>query len=587
MKKIALTAKILFLLSTCAFLFLNSCAEDEKLNPVNSISVSQGTYIGVVHITWPPVTDAGYYNIQRMGPDGTWMGAGTVTEPPFDDYGFGLPDNKLVEGARYIYRISSASADVGDSPYSDPSGEGWIYECQAIELQATRQNDGTVSLVWNDPNLSQAIKSNVVTYYYKIMRRYEGETSYQDIHTTNPASTIQNFNYTDGTVANDKKAFYKIQGWYNFEFKNMDWGLTSEYFMEEYPETEESGGASQSNYTITQLNSFPRLNNGCEYVFLKNIENEMYAATLAKPVLGNPIIYKLSGSTWQNISTGYPAGLLRNFKGISICGDGTSLWTAGVADSAYIYAYNSGWSSNLAPNNLGLGTVPDHLQVEYAQNNLYALCSHDKKIDVYTYTQNGAWNLDTVLDDGISATDLVFKKYNNTLYCSYLIINSESNSTLRIKHLEGSNWITDFDASYDNIMNVKISVDNSGNIYFTADYQNPTTLLGNVYKVTSPSTADKMIDDSNSWFIYPLDIDFDNLGNPVALYGKIISQSSPIEMHLAVYENNGWKDIAGDFSNFIGPADIESKDDLYFVFGDGSDVVNGYPATLNALKLNK
>lgn len=581
--------KTINVLLVLLIIFITSC--EEELNTVNEINVSQGTYVGVVHVNWEPVPEAAYYNIERKGPDGEWIGAGTVTNPPFDDYGYGLPDNKLVEGVKYRYRISSGSGDIEDSPYSEPSEEGWIYELQAIEMQAIRNNEGSIIVSWIDTNQNQLNKTNLLSCRYIIKRRYDGETEFTDLHTTDYISTPQNMSYTDANVANDKKAFYTIEGWYNYEYKNLDHGNFSGHWIKDYSEVQESGGTVQVNYTITQLGDIQRANDGYGFVRLKNINGEMFAATIPKPVYGPPIIFKLNGTTWQNLSNNYPDGLQKNFEKVSICGDGTNVWVGGIADSAYVYAFNSSWSGNLAAknfglvDNLGLPKIPDNLCLEYFESNLYALIAHDDKLEVFSYAQNSSWNSEGIIENSSGIFDLGFKVFNGKLYTYYHVFNSENNSTLKIKHLEGSSWQTDFDVAYDNIMNVSVSVDNSGVIYFTSDSQEPATWKGNVFKVTSTSTAQELVSSSNTWLTYPQDIDYDDNGNPMVLYYKIISQTNA-EFRLAVYENNEWKDVAGDFSNHIGPSDIESNNGLYFVYGDGNDLVNSYPTILKAIKLN-
>lgn len=211
-------------LFTISLLILVTSCEDDTLSTVGSISVSQGTNIGVVHVNWDPSPEAAYYNIERKGPNGAWIAAGTVNAPPFDDYGFGLPDNRLVEGAKYTYRISSASGDAGDSPFSEPTGEGWIYEFQPIAMQAVRQEDGTIVLSWTDTTQNLVNQSNLSSFKYIIKRRYEDETSFKDLFTTDFMSNVQTMNYTDDGVTSDKKAFYDIQGRYQYVYKNMDMG---------------------------------------------------------------------------------------------------------------------------------------------------------------------------------------------------------------------------------------------------------------------------------------------------------------------------------------------------------------------------
>ena len=105
------------------------------------------------------------------------------------------------------------------------------------------------------------------------------------------------------------------------------------------------------------------------------------------------------------------------------------------------------------------------------------------------------------------------------------------------------------------------------------------TWNGNVFKVTSVSTAEEMVPSSNDWLIFPMDMAFDNLGNPVVMYPVFISQTA-IEIHLAVFNNSQWKELSGDFTNHIPPGALETEDGLYFVYGDGTNTTNDLPKTL-------
>ncbi|HKK43803.1 MAG TPA: hypothetical protein VJ963_15410, partial [Bacteroidales bacterium] len=376
-------------------LLINSCKE-KPLSTVSNITVSQGTYIGIVHVTWDPIPGAQYYNIERQGSDGQWMSAGTVAESPFDDYGFGLPDNKLQEGVKYSYRIVSGSSDKDDSGYANATTQGWIYEIKPITLTATREDNGYVTLTWSDPN-QDLLSVNLVGFSYKIKRKYEDQTEFTDIFTTDNMGTVQDITYTDNTVANDKKATYSVEGVYDYGYKNMDYGDFVEYWYNQFAGVEETGGSLKVNYTVTDINPLPDATDGYGYVSLKSINSVLYAATIPHPAFGAPAIYKLNGNSWQNISSSYPAGLQGNFNKISICGDGTTLWVAGVSDSAYVYSFNGTWSSNLASKNLGFADVPDNLLVEYINNKLYALCDHDNKIEILTHGQGSEWTSASVL----------------------------------------------------------------------------------------------------------------------------------------------------------------------------------------------
>ena len=68
---------------------------------------------------------------------------------------------------------------------------------------------------------------------------------------------------------------------------------------------------------------------------------------------------------------------------------------------------------------------------------------------------------------------------------------------------------------------------------------------------------------------------------------KVVSATEPMEVHLAVYENNVWKKIFNNYTKYVSPSDIESNNGIYFVFGDENSLANGYPTVLNAKILTK
>ncbi len=564
---------------------LNSCKKD--LDPIAQIGVSQGTYMGIVHLSWDPVENAEYYNIERQGPDGEWRAAGTVTNSPFDDYGFNLGDNKLVEGVKYNYRVISASRDIGDSDPAYAQNQGWIYEMKPIDLTVSRNEDASITLHWTDSNQNvYDTYGNSVQYYYVIERAYEDDMDFNQIHTTDHGGGDQT--YIDEDVATDKTAIYRITGRYEYQYKNMDDDYVTGINIKTYAEVSESGGGGggggggESQYDVENLNDLPQSGDGYGYVYLKNINDDMYLVTIPNPAFGSPVVYKLNGTSWQNISNDYPAGLQQNYDKVSICGNGTTLWVAGVSDSAYIYRFDGDWSTNLASLNLGLTSKPDNIMVEYNDNKLYAIVDHDSKLDLFSLDDNNMWNQENMLEDNASVFDLGFENFNGELYVCYTVSNSSNNSTIKIKHLSGGLWQSDFEQAYDNVMNVRFAVADNGDVYFTSDSQSPGTWQGNVFKVTSLNSAQELVGSSNTWLTFPQNIAFDNNGNVVVLYGKFVSASEPVEMHLAVYESNEWKVISGDFSNHISPATIESNNGIYFIYGDGINTVNSYPTVLKA-----
>ncbi len=572
-------------------LLFSSC-EEKDLMPIADIGVSQGTYIQIIHLSWDPVEGAQYYNIERQGPDGEWRAAGTVTTSPFDDYGFNLPQNKLVEGVEYNYRIVSASSDLDDSEPAYAQREGWTHIMEPLNITIVREKQpqgytyDKIHLTWTDPNAIFDVYGNAVRPYYVISRKYSDEVDFTVIKSR---TDIGATSFTDEYVDKTKKATYKLEGKYEYQYKNMDNDYTMGFYSKTYDEIEEEGSITpESNYNIENLGDLPASADGYGFLKLKNIDSKMYLAAIPKPTLGSPAVYKLNGTAWQNISDSYPDGLLNNFETVSICGDGTTLWAAGVSDSAYVYAFNGSWSNNIAVKNMGLSGKPGNLLVEFMDDALYALAEHDNKLEMFKLDQNGNWNSENTLEDNVSGLmDLEFRKFNNKLYAFYTITNSSNNSTVKIRHLAGSSWTTDFEKAYDNIMNLKFTVADNGDIFFTSDSQDPGAWAGNVFKVTSASTAQELVSSSDTWLTFPGGIAMDNNGNPVVVYSKFISATEPAEAHLSVYEDGQWKVISGDFSKHIFPSAVESMNGVYFVYGDGNSTTNSYPNQLKGKLLTK
>lgn len=587
-KSLVLTLKkklALISLVSLISILLFSCEEDQ-LSTVGSLSVSQGTYVGLVKITWDPAPNAQHYNLERMNADGNWAVCGSTQTIFFYDYGLNAPGDQLQEGVKYKYRVVSGSSDISDSDpiYSD--GKGWIHEMDTLNINITKDDNNRNIVTWQDLNM-QEYNLNIRSCYYVVKRKYEDEDNFSKLGTSDNYGYPNDaeISYTDYYYDQNRKASYQIIGYYQL---TTDEDQGNYYFHHTFPEKEEGGNEGpEVAYNITNLGAISGANNAYGFVALKNISSVMYAATITNPAIGKPAVYKLNGSSWDNISNSYPSGLLNNFENINIAGDGTKLWVAGVSDSAYVYEYNNGWSSNLMASNMGLSDTPDNVIVEYQGNKLYALVYHDNKLELYTYAQDTTWNLSSTIESNADISEMYFKTFNGMLYASYLISNSSYNSTLKIKHLNGSSWQNDLDFTHDYLMNICVRVDFDGTIYFSSESQDWDAWIGNVFEVTSSSSANELVPSTNTWLLIPGAITFDNEGNLVTTYIKVVSANDPMEVHLAAYENNEWKEISNDYTNHISPADIESLNGVYYVYGDGLNLSNGYPLNLNTQKLTK
>jgi len=304
--------KITFILIASITLttFFASCDKEKVLDAPSIISVSQGTYMGVVHLNWEPIPNAHSY-IERKSPDGNWLDAGSIsTNPPFDDYGFNLPDHKITFGTHYTYRIKSISSDYDDSPFCEVTGEGWTYILKPIELTVTNEN-GEINLSWTDTN---ANVQNVQELWYEIQQKTTNSNTYNTIHTTdhlNKGESESTYTFSS-TLESDLTASYKIYAIYNYTFKNMDQEGSSGQCYNESSEETISRGAITS-YTWNSLGDFGT-SNGISFVKTKVYDNTIYTAILDNPEIGKPMLYQSNGSNFNNISGTYPDAFLNNFK---------------------------------------------------------------------------------------------------------------------------------------------------------------------------------------------------------------------------------------------------------------------------------
>ena len=134
-------------------------------------------------------------------------------------------------------------------------------------------------------------------------------------------------------------------------------------------------------------------------------------------------------------------------------------------------------------------------------------------------------------------------------------------------------------------MNIDTYVDKSGEIYFSTESQAHSQYAGNVYKVIGASSAAEKMSNNNKLLSCLCKIASDDNSNPVVIYSKYISETEGYEEHFEGYDSGEWEEIAGDYSSSAAPADIELNGELYFVYGDGNDLLNYYPTTFKALSL--
>ena len=541
--------------------------------------------MGVVHITWDPVSDAHGYKIERQTPYG-WLDAGYVTTPPFDDFGLNLSDDRITDGTHYLYRISSVSNEKDDSPFINSSKQGWAYVLQPLKLTVTTDQN-KINLSWTDPN------ANVRNIQYLKYEIYKTDlfNQFRKIHTTNNINN-GNVNNTYSFTPYNEEDFtssYKIKVIYYYNYKNMDNNTFSILDIESNEvAVTGGGGGSISSYTWNSLGEFGTSTNGISFIKTKTYDNTLYTAILDNPETGKPFLYQSNGSDFNNISGTYPDAFLNNFDKIDFAVKSGTKYLAGISDSAYVFSYNGNWTSNLANHNFGYTNKPQDISIETDGNKIFAaIYTDDNNLVVKT------WNHDTIWDDnanitnssGISNIEMI--QLNGKVYLYYLKSNSDYNSTLYIKHYNGSSWENDLEWTRDNLMDIKISSDGN-NLYFVSNSQQPDDWTGSVFKVTSSTDAEDLIPGNEDWKVFPSDISTNSDGDIMIIYTHIVS-ATEVNPELAVYKNNTWSKVSGDYTNGVFPSSINHiNQDFYFIYGDAQNLSqNSYPLKLKAEKLTK
>jgi len=577
--------------------FLFSGCKEEQLDMPGNFIVSQGSYLGVVHFSWDPVANAQHYNIERQDPESSeWIGAATSVGTEVDDYGFNLPDNKIVIGKHYKYRISAGSSDIDDSGYINSNQEGWTYEPQPVIVTASFETNGDVTVSWTEPNLLSQLQ-NFTSAEYKIYRK---NTSTQDFVS---AGTIKEDTlFTDTSPGDDPQ--YKVEARYTYSFLNMSWGtfdglaiLESETSIANAIAT--GGDQVAITYDPTEL-SVISSTNGILFAEIKEYNGTNYLGVIKDaniPITGRPAIYKLNGTDWQAIGGTYPENIMNETEldVINFAVDDSHTYLTGrTFDSLYVYSWDGGsWSDNLTVNNMGLSDSPSEMDIESISNTLYMAATLAPDYDLKVLKWSGSdWvtvggDADGWIEKGSDIFNLDLKDIGGTLYMIYSTQNSDYNATVHIKHLSGTSWNSDLNWTADNIMEIKLAGNGTSSLYFTCLSQ-VLAEQGAVYKVLSPTSVENLISSSDIWFYAPYNLTIDDNGNVFIVSTKVVS-ASDIYPAIYSYDGNKWTILSGDFSDGTDPVSIHaSGTDIYYVYGDGTNQTTWYaPKALKSVKFSK
>jgi hypothetical protein len=585
--------RVHFILVTVIAFLVSSCKE-EQLDMPGSFIVSQGTYLGVVHFSWDPVADAQHYNIERQDLESSeWINAATSSGTEVDDYGFNLPDNKIVIGKHYKYRISSGSSNIEDSDYINSNQEGWTYEPQPVIVTASFETNGDVTVSWTEPNLLSQLQ-NFTSAEYKIYRK---NTSTQDF--VSAGTTQEDTLFTDTSPGDDPQ--YKVEAQYHYTFQNMDWGLdNSMAILESGISIAKGGGPGTISYTPINLSNISSTA-GISFVELKTYNSVQYMGAIIDEDAagyGIPAIYKLNGTSWQTIGGTYPENIMNetSLGVMNFAVDDSHTYIAGLShDSLYIYTWDgSTWSDNMTQSNMDLSDSPSEMDLESISNSLYLAATLAPDYDLKVLKWNGSdWvsiggDANGWIEKGADIFDLGLENIGGTLYMIYSTKNSDYNSTVHIKHLSGTSWSNDLDWTADNVMGLKLAGNGATSLYFTSKSQKPAEFSGGVYKVLSSTVVENLISSSDTWFLEPFNSTVDSDGILFIASTNLVS-ASEIYPVIYSYDGNNWSKLSSDFSDGISPVAIHaSGTDIYYVYGDGTNQTTWYvPKALKSVMFSK
>ena len=563
--------------------FIVSC-EAELSNP-DQPAASQGTYIGVVHVSYPPATGDGeiQYVCYRMHPEiNSWNEIGWTPRTKWADHGYLLPSNEIIPGKTYEYRIRAHTDDAGFSDYS-PVVTGYAFEAEMPEITSlerkTENGSVKITVTWSDPNELQALE-NLDYIDYQILRKEEGTS--QDFTKVgelecnyDPNTTPPEFYFTDeqSGLESDKTYIYKVKADYGYSFINVngDFGTGLYQVDGEIASNEGSGTNPTADYTAQDLGQvLAASGGGIPQIKEKVIGGTVYLGVIqdaGATAIGKPRLYSYSGSSWEQVWTSDPG---EEFDQIHFAVGSSHSYVAGTTDSLYVFAWDgSAWSGNLTPDNLGKDDSPSDVSIESYNDELYmALFPHpDYHLQVMKYNGPG-WDAIGGDASGVIATGSLFQaeveQVDGNLYLKYI-----QDNTAHIKRLNGSSWEEVLSWDHEYLNDIEIAR-NGGDLYFIAQSNALVSYPGGIYKVTGTSSAESLVSAQSQWFVDPLAIAVDPDGNVVLTSFKYESQSV-IYPFVNVYDGNDWKTISDDFTGGMDPAGLSVVNtDIYYMFGQAS-----------------
>lgn len=511
--------KLIALITIIATITFISCEEDPD-TPANFIA-SQGTYIGVVHLAYGELDGQAF--VYRFNEDNanwdeivSWNWSSN-----FEDDGWQLPDDRIIPGKEYRYKMRVYEESQGDE-YSGYTNEitGYAFKGDPAEITAINRetNSGNedkvdITISWTNPNDLSEIK-NLDYIKYEIWRAENGNLSnytyinQQQQWIPDPSDIQYEWSFTDNYNDPEKTYSYKIKTVYQYHYTRADGDYReNQYYEVDGTTVEEDDSGNDDNpvvsYNTTDLGQLIAAASGDIIVEIKEkvVNGDVYLGVITgNTVEATPSLFKYNGSAFENVWT---CDDLSSSTGIhyAINSSGES-YVAGYGDSLCIYKREgSSWSQDIAPDNIVL------YGIEVFNDELYLFAELDDAQQVMKYNGTTWDKIGETIASG-SIYDVNIETIDGNLYLHYTIDN-----TLYIKHLSGSSWVSDLEWTQENLWYIQLAK-NGGDLYFSAKTSGTSDYNGGVYRVTGSTTVENLIPDgaADSWFIqgaYTMSVDTD------------------------------------------------------------------------------
>ena len=602
MKKII---SLLFVISVISL----SCDEDESLPVTKSFTASDGTYIGIIHLAAEPVEGAEIYEFGRKDPESLEWSLFAWTEwNTHDDHGWTLPNDKIVPGQVYEYKVRTHANGPGFSEFSEIE-TGYAYPTPPLQFSqiqvSTNPTDGNydnVTFMWKD-SLSPDIKNLIQRQFMIKCAPEDNLSNVESLGIVSSTSlTEKDFSATSSLLKN-RSNYYRLDVLYEYGLKEDNQDTKSHYIAEGtmIKEDDIPGGGSSGPGTVTYtVNNYGEINlasTGAKYNVIMRVDGTTpYIGYIDNYSFstGLPVIMSNTGSGW-NSAISMPDNIVNDneFNGFDFeVSNGIICFGALSADSdsLYIYKYeSSAWSENLADDNFSTTELPHNIDIAVLNNELYAIFDHqpDDMLKVMKYTDS-SWQ--QVGSDIISFSDKFEPRLKNIDGTLYLWYNEGTGNTsgINIKHWTGSSWTDDFQWTHEHSGDFDV-IKAGSDLYFLSEGFSGS-YFGGVYKITSSTTADNLVEDE-LWFydIYGFSADSDNNIVIAAMKWESMEVAYPT---LYIYNGTSWLEIDDDNSEGLdkdySTSVINVGNDIHYVYGlkSSTDEFN-YPTILNAKKYSK